>query len=90
MAVLENLLHAISIVIVALITVELWNRRLWLACNIAKYNTIYPFMDRIIGQIRTNKLFAALLVSCISLILSVQGVTSKEYQGIAQIRLPST
>ena len=34
------------------------------------YNTLYPFMDRTtIGQIHTNKLFAAL--SCIAYILDI-------------------
>lgn len=46
-----------------------WNRRFLINVKLS-YNTVYPFMDRtIIGQIRTNKLFAVL--SCIAYILDI-------------------
>lgn len=69
-AVLENLLHAISnFRNCGTHHSRTWNRRFMVSVTLP-YNTIYPFMDRItIGQIRTNKLLAAL--SCIVYILDI-------------------
>lgn len=69
-AILENWLHAISnLRNCCAHHSRTWNRRFMVSVTLP-YNTLYPFMDRTtIGQIRTNKLFAAL--SCIAYILDI-------------------
>ena len=69
-AILENWLHAISnLRNCCAHHSRVWNRRFMVSVTLP-YNTLYPFMDRTtIGQIRTNKLFAAL--SCVAYILDI-------------------
>lgn len=69
-AILENWLHAISnLRNCCAHHSRTWNRRFMVSVTLP-YNTLYPFMDRATtGQIRTNKLFAAL--SCIAYILDI-------------------
>ncbi len=68
--ILENWLHAISnLRNCCAHHSRTWNRRFMVSVTLP-YNPLYPFMDRTtIGQIRTNKLFAAL--SCIAYILDI-------------------
>lgn len=69
-AILENWLHAISnLRNCCAHHSRTWNRRFMVSVTLP-YNTLYPFMDRTtIGQIHTNKLFAA--PSCIAYILDI-------------------
>lgn len=69
-AILENWLHAISnLRNCCAHHSRIWNRR-FMVSVILPYDTLYPFMNRaMIGQIRTNKLFAEL--SCIAYILDI-------------------
>lgn len=69
-AILENWLHAISnLRNCCAHHSRTWNRRFMVSVTLP-YNPLYPFMDRTTtGQIRTNKLFAAL--SCIAYILDI-------------------
>lgn len=70
MAILENWLHAISnLRNCCAHHSRTWNRRFMVSVTLP-YNTLYPFMDRIIiREIRTNKLFATL--SCVAYILDI-------------------
>lgn len=69
-AILENWLHAISnLRNCCAHHSRVWNRR-FMVNVILPYDTLYPFMDRVvIGRLHTNKLFAVL--SCIEYLIDI-------------------